>query len=1052
MKKKITILSKSLLLLIFIGGMCMNSSLAAEGNDPSANQDQHSSQSKNSFRDALQQEIEISGTVTNTEGEPLPGVNIVVQGTTIGTTTDMDGNYTIEAPADATLLFSFVGYQEKTIQIEGQQEINVTMEQAITELEEVVAVGYGTREKGRLTGSVSDVSGEQIDEAPAMDNLQKSIQGKMPGLKISDRGGVPGQSSMEMLVRGKSTFGNNSPLIVIDGVPRGSFSNIAASDIESMSVLKDASAAIYGARAANGVILIETKSGQEGTAEISVNSSAGVSTFTRVPEMQSSYQNAIYRNEMAERYGRTVRWSDDDLEKFQSGENPITHPNTDWYEETFRDFAPQTHHNISARGGSENINYFLSGDYLTKGGMYKGGDLSFNRYQIRSNVDAQVSDNLNIGFNLLGRVRRSHESAQSPGSIFHRVQLAKPMLVAEFPNGLPGYGPVGANPIVAVTDEAGWNEQNDKEFESKLSFDYNMDWITQGLNLEGYASYDYSIGDDELFHDLWTVYTYDQEDQEYIEHVGKHTEGQTYSDLDKTNSTTREEFYNIRLHYERSFGDHNFTGFIAYEQNEGYYEYLNGYRRDVISDQKVDLWAASTSGMESHGSSSEWGRVNYFGSIGYDYQRKYLFDFTLRRDGSFNFPEKGRFGTFPSISVGWTISEESFMAATDSWLDNLKLRASWAKMGNDRVPSFQYLTKYGLWSWYPFGAGSPVRYNAFVQANVPNPNITWESARTWNYGFDATMFDDMLTLNLSYFYEKRRDILISRAAEIPDYTGLSLPDENLGKVDNRGIELELEHQNTVGANFRYNLGGNFSYNHNEIVYMAEPKDVPEFREQEGHPMDSWVVYKTDGIFNTQEEVDNTEAKLSGTKPGDIKYVDVNGDGEITGDDRVRRFTSQTPKIQFGFNTGMEYKGFRLNAFWQGQAKAENFISHIRGAHSNLPEYLFTKRWTENNKDAEYPRAYEREDYYNYRMSEFWLYNASFVRLKNLTLSYNLPSELLSNSTFNSVRVYIKGSNLWTLDYISQRTGGDYYDPEMSNAEGKYYPQQTVITAGINLNL
>ncbi|MFW5945023.1 MAG: SusC/RagA family TonB-linked outer membrane protein, partial [Bacteroidota bacterium] len=827
---------------------------------------------------------------------------------------------------------------------------------------------------------------------------------------------------------------------------------IALGDVESMSVLKDASAAIYGARAANGVILIQTKGGQEGTAEISINSSAGVSTFTRVPEMQSSYQNAIYRNEMAQRYGRTVRWSDEDLQKFESGDHPITHPNTNWYEETFRDFAPQTNHNISAQGGNEDIQYFVSGDYLSRGGMYKGGDLKYNRYQMRSNVDAKVSENLDVGVNLMGRVRKKHESAQSPESIFHRVQLAKPMLVARFPNGLPGYGPVGANPIIAVTDEAGWDEDNDYEFESKLSFDYDMDWLTEGLNLQGYASYDYSMDKDELFHDLWEVYTYDEGDDEYIEHVGKHTEGQTYSDLNKTSSLTREEFYNVRLNYERSFGDHNLTAFVAYEQNDGYYENLQGYRRDVVSDKKVDLWAASTSGMESHGSSSEWGRVNYFGSVGYDYQRKYLIDFTLRRDGSFNFPKEGRFGLFPSVSAGWTISEEPFMGITNTWLDNLKLRASWAKMGNDRVPSFQYLIKYGLDSWYPFGEGNPVRYNAFAQSNVPNPNITWESARTWNLGFDATIFDEMLNINFSYFYEKRRDILISRAAEIPDYTGLSLPDENLGKVDNSGFELELDHNNTIGSNFKYNLGGNVAYNHNEIVYMAEPKDVSEYREQEGHPMDSWVVYKTDGIFNTQEEVDNTEAKLSGTKPGDIKYVDVNGDGEITGDDMVRRYTSQTPKLQFAFNTGLEYKGFRLNVFWQGQAKAENFISHIRGAHSNLPEYLFTKRWTEDNKDAEYPRAYEREDYYNYRMSEFWLYDASFLRLKNLTLSYNIPSDLLRNSTFNSIRLYVKGSNLWTFDSISQRTGGDYYDPEMSSAEGKYYPQTTVITAGININL
>jgi len=1003
--------------------------------------------------EANQQQVEVNGMVTDAEtGDPLPGVNIVVQGTTTGATTDMSGEYSIEVSEDATLVFSFIGYQEKTVQVDGRQEINVTLQQAVTELEEVVAVGYGTKTRGELTGSVTAIGGDQIEEAPTA-NLQRSLQGKMAGLKIIDRGGQPGEGNMEMLIRGKSTLGNNDPLIVIDGVPQESFSHLSPQDIENISVLKDASAAIYGAKAANGVILIQTKRGQEGEAEITLNSTYGTGTFTRDPDLMSSYQYAKYQNEAAARTGEALPFSQEDLDKYSSGEFPRTHPNTNWWAATYQDWAPQTNHNLAARGGSENVQYYLSGDYLFEESQYRGSDHYNERYQIRSNVDAQVTDYLDVGFNLTGRLRNVHTPMRTPE---YEITQAKPTVAAFYPNGLPGRGIVGLNPAIQVQNKAHWSFDKEKLFRSKLSFDLDLNTVTEGLALDGYASFDYEVTDTETFTKEHTVYTYDPNEDEYIPEPGYFGNRRT---LDKIADRDLEQFYNIRLNYDRSFGDHNVDGFVAYEQSEGIFDHLSGGRIDLISNQKVQLWASSKQNQSITGYSEERGRINYVGSVGYDYQQRYMIDITLRRDGSFNFPEDGRFGLFPGVSLGWRISEESFMSGVVTWLDDLKLRTSWAKMGNDRVPSFQYLTKYDFSrnsGYYTFGV-TPERHNGFFQSNVPNPNITWEISRNWNAGFDATMFDEMLTANFDYFYEKRRNILIQRTESVPKYTGLSLPDENLGKVDNYGFELQLNHQNEVG-NFRYSVGGNVMYNQNEIVYMDEAKDVPPYRQKEGHPLSSKVVYKTDGIFNTQEEIENTEVTLEDTKPGDIKYVDVNGDGEISGEDRYRRYEGQSPDLQFGLNLSAEYGGFRVQAFFHGQAGAENFIAYPYVKQK--PEYLFTKRWTENNTDASYPRAYQSGSFYNSKRSDFWLYDARFIRLNNLRLSYSFPDEMLTRTGLNRLRVFVKGSNLWTYDSITQRTGSKDYNPEMVSGQGfgnfynagMYFRQRSIITVGVNVSL
>ncbi|MEO7047454.1 MAG: TonB-dependent receptor [Ferruginibacter sp.] len=989
------------------------------------------------------QSVKISGVVKTSGEEPITDVSVKVKNSEIGTLTDANGRFSLEVPGNQSfLVFTHVGFIEKSVIVGNKKAFDVIMDENASGLSEVVVVGYGKKTRGELTGSVATLSGKVIEES-SQPNITQALQGKIPGLIINNRGGIPGSDDATIFIRGKSTLGDNSPLIIIDGVPRGSFGHLSPNDIESISVLKDASAAIYGAQAANGVILITTKRGRSGENNIRLSSNYGVSGFTKLPQYMNSLEYATWENEIADRYGQVKLWSDEDLQKFKDGSDPLVHPNTNFYKEVFRDWAPQLHQNVSASGGSEKVQYFISADYLHQDGLYRSNDLKYDQYQIRSNINSQVTKNLNIGFDLMGRVENQHSTANSVSTIMPFIaNWAFPYNTGYYPNGLPGVGgPQGQNPVIISSDKAGWVENNNKIFQSKLSFNLKLGWITKGLALNGYGAFDYTINGNEIFHNIWTVYQYNKLTGNYDPQGGQDQDVGNTRTLTQANNFSQSQLYHLRINYARSFGQHNLSGFIAYEQQTGTGQTLSAFRRDLISGEKVELFTGGQSQITNNGVSSETGRVNYFGSFSYDYMRKYLVDFSVRRDGSFNFPQGKRFGTFPGVSAGWNISQEPFMASTQKWIDNLKIRASWAKLGNDRIPQFQYLTQYALNSYYIFGE-SRRREDGFTITNTANPRVTWEVAETKNIGLDANLWKGGLSMSIDYFSSDRSQILITRTASVPDYTALSLPFENLGKVNNRGVELSLNHQGHL-KELSYNIGGNFTYNNNKVIFLDEPKNVTSYRAQEGHPMDSWVVYKTDGLYKSQDEIDKSP-HFQGTKPGDIKYVDVNGDGVITGDDKIRKYTSPIPKIQFGFNVGMKYKQFEFSAFFSGQAKAETMILFLDGG--NKPEYLFKDRWTENNTNAKYPRAYPRVDIYNTQTSDFWLASSSFVRLNNVELAYNFPSNWLSKINFKGIRYYIRGVNLLTIGMIKGQ-----FDPEINTQNAGYYPQQKMIITGIDVN-
>jgi TonB-linked SusC/RagA family outer membrane protein len=1008
----------------------------------------------------------VSGTVVGQNG-PLHSATVQVKGTKNSTVTDAGGKYSIGVSNDkSVLVFSYTGYSTEEVAVGNRTLIDVTISIKQDALDEVVVVGYGKKKRGELTGSVSTINADKIEKSSGT-NLTKSLAGLAPGLIVNDRGGYPGAGdadAVSILIRGKATLNNNAPLIVVDGVPTNSLSFLAPGDIASITVLKDGAAAIYGARAANGVLLVTTKRGRSGKPSFSFTASNTQSAFTRVPRYMDSWQYATYRNEIDTRYGNPLQFTADDISKYLAGNDPINYPNTNWYDLTMKKWSSESRFGISASGGSEFIKYFFSANSFTQGGMFRSGDLSFRQHQLRGNLDFKINKFLNFGVDFSGISGKTEQPGSNIGRIYKHLTVDLPTSIGQYPNGLYGVGAEnGNNPRVMSSNASGFDNTTNSELRTRFTANLDLSYLLKGLSANGSATFTLRNADEKLFHNTWATYRYNKTTDKYDFVPGfDFTTGNFLSVQDGYNKYT-EEYYSGQLNYARTFGKHSIGAFVAFEQTTGVSKQFSAYKRDLVSANHPDLFSGSDAGAISTGSASEFGRLNYFGSISYDFQKKYLVDITLRRDGSSNFAKGKEFGTFPSVSAGWVISKEGFMKGTQNWLDFLKIRASWASLGNDRVPAFQYLTRYnfgGLTSnvagvpnaaygnYYIFGE-SPSRTNTFISANVPNPDITWEKAELKNIGLNFAILKNKLTGDVNYFYQKRTDILVQRAASIPAYAALTLPQENIGKVDNYGYELELNYKDKKGK-LNYYLGGNFTNAKNKVKYLAEPANIPAWQKQEGYPIDSYIIYPSNGIFIDQADVDKTLAKLVGTKPGDVKYIDTDGDGKITSNDQIRKYASAVPQIQYGITGGVEYKGIELNFLFQGQAKAA--IPILFDNEGSRPQFLFDNRWTPDNTSAKYPRAFVTSDVFNAKLSDVWLQNASFIRLKNIEVAYTIPNEIISyKNVFSGMRIFVRGTNLITFDKIK------YLDPEASQyttgdtfGNGSYTPLKTV-TVGANIH-
>ncbi|MDR1720031.1 MAG: TonB-dependent receptor [Dysgonamonadaceae bacterium] len=990
----------------------------------------------------------VTGVITDAKGIPVAGASVMVKGTQTGTVTNEDGVFSLpNIPTGATLVCSFLGMKTQEVIVGTRANLSVVLQEDAVVIDEVVAIGYGIQKRATVTGSVASVQGGELVKMPST-NLAQSLTGRMTGVIVNTRGSAPGTESVDLYIRGKSSWQGGSPLIIIDGIAnRSGFERLNPNDIESISVLKDASAAIYGSRAANGVILITTKHGKEGKPTIEYTGDYGLTAPTRVPEMARSWQNATYFTE-AKRSGYI--WTDDEIAKFKAGSDPNLYPNYDLRDYILADFAPQTTHTISLRGGNNNVKYYLSGRYLYKASFFKDGIDDYNSYQLRANVDAQVTNNFSVGVNVLGRrddVMRALGSSTMDGvdvGFFEWLSAYEPTKPILYENGLPA--PMyGTNLVEMIKGKSGTKDDRTNTINSQFTARWDLPFITKGLFLEGTAAYDYANVRTKQFSNSFDFYQYDNSTGEY-----------TNLNVNPTMSRSLYDYYynsyrytlNGKLGYEQKFGDHNINAFVAYEQYSIDTEWISASRSTFLSDQIPYLFAGDANTQKNDGSGSEYAYRNMFGRFAYTYMDKYMLDFTLRRDESLKFPENKRVGWFPGLSAGWRLSEEQFMKEQYDFVDNLKLRASWGQMGSDNVGDFQYLATATLNSTFDsYVLGNPASVVSTLSfSGTPNTNISWEVANTYNAALEGSLWNGLLGFELEYFFSKRSNILATRNASVPVYTGMTLPAENIGKAQNKGFEIVLSHARKDG-DLSYKVSGNFSYNANKIIYMDESPNVPDYQRREGHPIDSYLLYLTDGIFNTQEEFDATTSKRAGAQLGDIKYLNRDDIEAIDNLDMVRLYESSIPKMIFGLIFDASWKGFDLNILWQGQAGAKTYVNPtIRNGDINIPMWMYENRWTpENAANATMPRAfYHRSESYNTLTSDFWLRDASFLRLKSLELGYNLPANIARKASCKNVRLYVSGLNLLLFDKIKD------YDPEIVNTVGVFYPATKVYNFGVNL--
>ncbi|MDR2765094.1 MAG: TonB-dependent receptor [Tannerella sp.] len=995
-----------------------------------------------------QAKTRVTGTVVDQSGEPVIGANVMEKGVAAnGTITDTEGKFALEVKASATLQISFIGYITQEIGVSGQSSLNITLAEDNLSLEEVVVVGYGTQKKVTLTGSVVTAKGADIIKSPAV-NVTNSLAGRLPGVIINNRSGEPGRENTSLYIRGRSTTGNTSALVVIDGVERGGLENINPNDIENISVLKDAAAAIYGARAANGVILVTTKRGSSPKPVIDFSYNQGFAQPTRMPKMADSHTFFSVYNEIEESEGRPARYSDAELQKFKEGVYP-DYASIDWYDYVTKEWTPQHRTNVSVSGSGERAKYYISLGELSQDDMYENGARKYNQYNIRSNVDVKLSEHLTVGANLAGRYDDRHYPYEGANNLNSHIFLYQPNWLPYWP-GTDYLEPNRDSESLLnwVSDKAGYIDQNVKTLQSSIFFNWQVPWV-KGLSIDGTGSYDVASNFTKTFRIPTYVY--------YQNEAGGYTKGRSGSGVNKSTLTDRGEFsdqlyFTVKATWERAFGLHNTSAMIGYEQQKVSGNYLQAYRSDYTSTVIPQIFAGSTDkSMQSNdGSASQGARQNVYGRLNYDYAGKYMAQFTMRRDGSPNFPKEKRFGYFPSASAGWRLSEESFMKELD-YINNLKVRGSYGVMGNDLVSSFQYLTTYGYGRNYVIG-GTDV--SGLQETSVPNPNITWETAKTWNIGLDATLWDGLLGVEFDYFKTRRSDILTKRSATIPSYTGLTLPDENIGIVDNRGFELVLTHANSIN-DFRYNISANVSFARNKVVYIDEQPAAEPYQFATGRPMGSSLLYNSLGIFRDQAAID-AYPHLPGTVPGDIIYEDVNGDGEINSRDRVRQDLINIPEIVYGLNASFAWKGFDLSLLFQGQENARQSFGGISGNWFPVMSYSFGNflawraedRWSPSNTDGTMPRASaalwnnSTNSVYN---STHWTKNAGFLRLKNVELGYQLPGQVCNRIGIQGLRFSVSAYNLFII-YDHMKDQG--FDPETT--EFWYYQQQRTLNLGVNL--
>lgn len=1005
------------------------------------------------------QQRQVTGIVKDLTGEPIIGASVLEKGTTNGVITDLDGNFklTVSNVEKAVLQISYVGYQTQQIPVNGKTLLNVILKENTKLLDEVVVVGYGAQKKESVVGAISQVSSKELLASPAA-NISQAIAGKIPGVITTQTSGAPGQDDTKINIRGRATFaGDGSPLILVDGVER-EFSQIAPDDIETISVLKDASAtAVYGVRGANGVMLITTKRGRDQKPEVSLTANMQIQSPTRSDTYLNSYQSVMLLEEALKNDGLPSQFSANDIEMYRkssagqlSGLDAMLYPNVDWYNEVLKSSAPAQRYNASVRGGTKRMRYYASAELYDQKSLIRelsqdtygnSSSPSYRRYAFRANMDLFLTKDLTFSVNFGTRFEERRGSNTNESSTYSQTfyelnhtpgwlfPVSYQVQNGESTKTLYGGSSQYQSNIVAALAKGGYYRATNTINETNFILDYKMDWLTKGLSAKGMASFDYDSYYKKMFKADFA--TYELNDRNNYESIDAYNQFNSDGELgySKDNSTTYKLYMEAQINYARQFGKHDVTAMVLYNQNDYRYnsELAKRYQGLV-------------------------GRVTY----GYD--DRYLAEFNAGYNGSENFLKGKRFGFFPAVSVGWRISKEEFMANTQEWLNNLKVRASYGEVGNDiytvngTSQRFLYQEKWSqIGNDYYFGSSGKT---GIYETQYPNLGVTWERAHKYNLGLEFGLWNGLLNGNIDVFYEKRNDILTAYLTR-PQWVGVALAAGNLGETKNSGYELELKHNKRINKDLSYNVGLTYSHARNEIISMDEPEQKTAYRKREGNPISQYFGLIADG-FVTQADLNNPDLPVStfGTvKVGDLKYKDMNGDGFIDDRDETRIGYSDIPENTYALSLGLNYKGWGFSVMFQG-------VDHVSRYYDAEAMYAFVNggkvkehhlgRWNPeqseayNLQHATYPLLhYDNYGDHNQRTNSFFLKNGSFVRLKNIELSYTLPQNWSKFAGMSDCRLYVNANNLITWDHLDGLT-----DPE-SNGSNRY-PIMKTVNFGVNI--
>ena len=1009
----------------------------------------------------------VSGRVLDVEGQPLAGVSVVVGDTNKGTSTDFNGMYSISVPATAkSLIFSLLGMEEQVVAIAGRTKIDITLKESSDYIEEIVVVGYGSQKKVHMTGSVVSVSSRELNKV-SVSNVSQSLVGKLPGIITRQDQGLPGHDQVSILVRGFSSYNDSGKvLVLVDGVERD-MNMVNPADVESISVLKDAAAcAVYGMKGANGVILVTTKRGTSSGVTLNYSGKLTLSSPTALPKMMNGTQYMQYYNLGRQLDGGTTFFTEEEIAATYNGDPSDGFENTDWTEPLYRT-TTMHNHSLSISGVNSKAKYFISGGFQDQNGIIK--NLKNKKTNFRSNVDVTPVQGLTVSLNIGGFLQDFHqpghfgfENAKVGGTYPMGLLYALPFVPQEYQGKPTSASRAGTsfimNPEYGAAN-SGFKDTRTIKIEASSKIEYETPFL-KGLKASLFYSWDWTDTAHKSFAYAYKVMAYQFATKNYIEKVssGLLPDGNMFQSDSKRQYTVLRP----QLSYAESFGKHSISALFLYELSQYRGEILSGGRRTfpLLELPELDLGAKETA--SNAGGSDRTAYAGYVGRFNYVYAEKYLAEVALRYDGSYLFAKENRWGFFPSLSLGWVLSKEDFFRSAMPSVDFFKIRASIGEVGNDNVAPFLYRKNYGFNQGF-VALGGTAQNTLYNTVSYPMKDLTWERVRSYDLGLEFNAWKGLFGFEFDTFYKHTYNILNSVSGAYPGSLGGHIPtQENSGEFDNRGFELSMKHSNRVG-DFNYKLSANLSYAHNKILKKVQSSNILPWQSVIGHSLGSFWGLQSDGLYQSEEELANAPAPIGVTPMlGDIKYVDYNGDGKISVDDMVKIGRSLIPEMMFAFQFDADWKGIDFSIMFQGAALSDKRLigSWANGTndatpltkpwyanYDNSPLYLVENAWRPDNTNAEYPRlsVSGRSATHNYQISDFWTRNGAYLRLKNMTLGYTLPSKLTRKAHFQNVRFFLSGTNLLTF------TEFKYIDPESPNVVTGYYPQQRAFTFGIDLS-